>query len=338
MVNPMRTRSLLFIMLICILLVATPIWSAVDSSWYAITFGNYGTWLYNNSQDLSWSGNTGSYLDFGQLEVRRNNWNPEYTAAHENLTVRFSTPEAMQLINVDDTTKRFDYSLKIENSGAVSDTHQITQSRYAFAIKAGLSESTLSKFFIMVDPQPLADSTYNGTYASPLLFEVFDKDGDLLESNQYTIIMYYQQKSRPGNQAVHLFLVEQFPTADGIDVVYLMQHPYDILEVGAATFISTDWKQNTSYRVDVSPHPSQGTKFQFVRTDGGNETIPFKVTTSKDPSTMYTGAFSVPITNRGVSGYWQERMEIGIRGVNYEGLPLKGGDYTSMIVLSLFQN
>lgn len=334
----MRKNLRLILSLIICLCALLTLWSAVDPSWYAISFGEYGNWLYDNSQDLSWESMIGKELDFGQVETRRNNWSPAYTGTHEDLTVRFSTPESMQLINIDDYTKRFNFTLKIENTGAVTDTHDITTSQYTYPVKAGLTDSTLSVFYLVIDPQPLADASYYGTYAVPLHFEVFDKDGELLTSNTYSIIAHYREKSRPGNQAVHLFLVEQFPTAEGIDVVYLQQHPYTVLPVGAATFLSTDWKRNTSYRIDISPHPSQGPIFQFVKTDGQGDTIPYKVTIPGVLTASHTQTFTVPVTNRGPSGYWQERIEVGIRDVNYDDKPLKGGHYVSTIVISLFQN
>jgi len=327
------------IVTLCVILFCTiiPLSSAVDPSWYVVSMLAYNDGLYNNTQDLNWTSNISNYLAFGQVETRRNNWTAAYTADYTDLTVRFSTPESMQLINVDDHSKRFDFSLKIENTGAVQNILYITEPNHSYPVKAGLSHSTVSKFFLMINPQPLADDSYRGTYAAPLYFEVFDKDGDLLASKLYTIIMYYRSKSRPGNQAVHLLLVEHFPTATGIDVTYLMQHPFNTLYVGAVTFISTDWKQNTTYRIDITPLPSIGPTFQFKR-EGGTETIPYSVTTSKDPTTMHTSGFPVPITNRASTGYWQERIEIGIKNVNPANTPLKGGDYSSTIVISLYQN
>lgn len=333
----MRKKLQLILMATLYLCAMLPMQAAVDSSWYAIGFGEYGNWLYDNSQNLEWDSMIGKELNFGQVETRRNNWSPDYTAAHEDLTIRFSTSESMQLINIDDHAKRFNFSLKIVTSGAVDAIHEINSTSYTFPVKAGLSESTLSVFHIIIESQPLADASYDGTYAVPLHFEVFDKDGALLASNTYSIIAYHRQKSRPGNQAVHLFLVEQYPTAEGIDVVFLQQHPHTVLPVGAATFISTDWKRNTSYRISVAPLATQGSTFQFVRTDGQADTIPYKVTVPGIINEGQVTAFSVPVTNRGPTGFWQERIEIGLRSVNYDGRPLKGGDYISTIVVSLLQ-
>lgn len=339
------TRILLFVVLFTLPFSL----SASSGSDYTYIFGDYGGWLASNNVDLK--GNSDVYntaQDFGQLEIRPTSWWPGPPV--RDIEIRIVTPlvdpgNNLRLVNTADPTKYFDYALTIkttETKNGVAQptiTRSITYPDSSFTTKVGIvgtSYESISKFHLQVTPNPNANNSYRGTYVSPLHFEVLDDEGAVAASKSYAIIMYYDVKSAPNQNPInYFFIVTQHPIASNIDVAYLSQNPSTLVKVGAVDFGTTETTP-ANYTLKISPGAGQGGSFKFIKPNS-SDSISYKVVTSKNWSSAKTTSFSQSVTLKGITGFWQDFIEIGIREINYDNQPLKGGDCSSSILIEVLK-
>ena len=137
-----------------------------------------------------------------------------------------------------------------------------------------------------------------------------------------------------GEPGTYFFAVNQYQAASNINLDYYLTRPYETLNVGSVDFSTTGDLRYNTYDIKIQPNPPVG---NFLFSKSGATSFPYYVVTSKTYPSTHSQAVTIPLTNRGIDGQYQEWIEIGIRGLNYNNTVLTSGNYTSEIKVELIQ-
>ena len=331
------------ICIICLVLLfilsSQMLWSAANPAWYSITLQQWGS-LFNNSIDLNWNSSTSTDISFGQIQTRpatgfyTNPPFPEY----EKLNIEVSVPNGeMRLYKIGDNSEWFNYSLFIQEERTKDPTrrnHYPIIFPYTFEVEAGKDNNTTNTvLYINIVRKTGGGSGAFGTYYSPILVRVLDKDGFFLAEKTYNIVVFNKKRGTGGGDLFSVLFVEQYAAAQNIDVALIQNHNAT-LTVGAVSFMSNE-PANT-YRLRISPHPLTTGSFAFINTSTPTVQIPYQVTLPGRISTSHSVAFDHPIQYTNVGGHWQDRLEVAIR--NIASGNIRAGQYTSTIAVELIIN
>ncbi|MFA5570755.1 MAG: hypothetical protein ACOX0W_03175 [Sphaerochaetaceae bacterium] len=346
----MRRIKIIFIILI--LSLCSQLWAINPLVPSDFTF-TPGIWGYSDaSQDIRWT----SYQSIGHLQILPTQWSSTYPKIYVNVTVPTYNyeNETLRLINVNKPSKYFEYTLRfvVNNPKGTYRNEDITNINTMFTTGGGVGQQTQSTLDIMllnITIPPGVDGSnqdWYGTYAGPIIIEVKETpESDPLYTMNFVLLLKFVQTSSIGDDqggqgtipSAFFFFVEDRPGADIQNLDYYINNQFSPIHVGRVDFGTIGTYGSNNYEIKLKPSNNQGTNFNFVKTGNTNDKFPYKVYTSKSPSSIKTDAFIVPVTNKGGDSQWQESFDVYIREINYNNTNIKAGDYTSTIEVELIQ-
>ncbi|MGI6466977.1 MAG: hypothetical protein ACOXZZ_05245 [Sphaerochaetaceae bacterium] len=328
-----KFKTFLFVLIILIFLGAEKI--IANHLNYALPEYQTYHWLDNNDQDLNWDSNR-VYNSYGQVSIRRIYWQ-NLPAGYGELTLRISVPtgDNFELVNTEDSSKRISFSVKVEAEGDVNHTYETTTSPLAYTVSYK-NDNTYNFISLKFNAPEGGQTSLYGTYSNFFMIEFVDNNGVIVDSRAFPIVAFYVKPTASGSgEPQNFFFVEQYPTAEGIDVIYLNNNKSGVLTVGAVSFMSIDSNANDSFKIKIEPENSN--QFRFEK-NNGQGSIPYYITLPGRSFSSTNSAVTIPIENKALSNKWQEYMEIGITRINEYNTPLIGGDYSSTIKVTLIKD
>jgi hypothetical protein len=268
------------------------------------------------------------------------------------LTLVISSPlSTFQFTLVGDDTKTFPITIDVMKNGSIPHEMGLTESPAEIPIPLTWGSYPTYTFLIDITTHPGKPTPYRGTYYSVLRFELYYNYND--EANRkrvgdeiYTMTGHFINQGGGGQFVQTDLLVERYTSASNIDVPAL-QTTESQLKVGMVNFFSDD-DGDSGYTILISPGENPFGKFAFFKTGNSAISIPYKVFVTPERSlTDIQGtptygsqerAFSVVVSEKGISGFWQDSFELGIAQMNYEQVSYTTGDYTSLIQIELVRN
>lgn len=350
----MKIRKMIVILLSLILLSTTQILSAVDPSWYEIDFYQvYDT--QDNTINLEELDGTPVYLGYikvlpGQHFIDNNgaDWNG-------NITLVISSPiSPFRLIKIGDDSYQMAIEMDVVADGVTTLAANLTDSPAVVPTPLAFNETPEFRFIIDIDSPQGKPNPWRGSYYSLLRLEVFVDYGTdnqvRLGDEVYAITSHFvQEVPTQGNTPIIMtdLLVEQYTAATAVDIPQL-QITGGVLKVGAVNFFSDDSDDLSSYKIRISPNEENADNFAFYKTENPGLYIPYKLVVLPDRTMTndlggptygsQSQAFSVMVTQKGATGFWQDYFELGITQINYSNLNYTTGEYISEILIELIRN
>jgi len=325
----------LALLLLIFFLVSSQVWAVINPSWYVVTF-TQDTWLSSNTHNLTWGGQS---LYIGRIDMERaSNPSPPANLYDPNLIIKITMPNNLvQLTNVSDPSKVFPCYISMTfGKGNRRITYNVTESPYEIPVEVIWYNG--SNITLTVPPKSgAADPSYEGTYTTYFRIQVFTSDMQLVAEDIMVLIVYYISPSgTPGEPVFTNLFLQRYDSANNIDIP-AMQINQSSLTVGEVTFMSNDASNSSSYSLIISPSINPEVGFAFYRTIGTGSPVKYKVHVlgRTTPSAV---AFTSPVPDKGLTGFWQDQIELAISSMNYNNAILAAGAYSSTIQINLISD
>ena len=345
-------------------MVYLPLWATVNPDLYEYGFDQ---WQYDGgTTDIDWYQSlvNGS---LGQFWVEKTQWNPPPDQFNPNITVRFSFwNDELYLYNQQDLTVKIPYSLRLATVNV-----PITTSPYVYQF----SLEDDGYVWINIDlkiPRP-ADTVCltgnEGIYFSTFMISSYVDYGgpdELLLGEALMVVSVKAGGWEHPTYTYYQLLVDRYPTADNIDVIGMQANQSAQLAVGSVTLISNDDQSYTSghghghgrwswwwdgddstsqvpFELRISPVCPYGVsdqyadKFAFRKPGFSSNPILYKVYVPDrmEPYEREEGEFSIDVIHKGITGFWQDWIELCITALNYADHAMPAGSYSSTIRIEL---
>ncbi len=321
----------LSLILLLFFLITSQAWAVIDPNWYDVGFIQ-DSWLSSNTHNLTWGGQS---LYIGRINMERENDPAPPPGLYDpNLIIKITMPNNLvQLTNVSDPSKTFPCYISMTfGKNKKSETYNVTTSPYEIPVEVVWYNG--SNITLTVPPKSGSDAGYEGTYTTYFRIQVYTTDMQLVAEDIMVLVVYYKSPSGdPGNPIFTNLFLQRYASADNIDIQAMQQSPSS-LTVGEVTFMSNDSSNSSSYSLIISPSINPTIGFAFYRTSGTAPPIKYKVHIPgrTTPSAL---EFTSQVPDKGLTGYWQDQIELAISNMNYNNASLAAGSYSSTIQVNL---